>query len=205
MLKLDLQRFASTPLANEGITPALTPDFFNTPDYQLQLQENFVVIFQSKPGFDGFELLAASVTPPTRSYETIPVNYANKTINVAGRVSFGNMTIVVRDVIKKDTELQLTAWAESILSVKKGTRGKIEDYKVNVEIIPLSPNGEGGRPSIARGCFPVDINWGDLSYDNTGIRTVSITLACDDYARKEVWTDAVDQESFTTGKGITSK
>ena len=196
MLKLDLQRFASTPLANEGITPVLTPDFYNTDDYQLQLQENFVVIFQSKPGFDGFELLAASVTPPTRSYETIPVNYANKTINVAGRVSFGNMTIVVRDVIKKDTELQLTKWAESILSVKQGTRGSIEKYKVNVEIIPLSPNGDSGRPSIARGCFPVEINWGDLSYDNTGIRTVSITLAVDDYARKEVWDGTVTQKSF---------
>lgn len=195
-MKLNLQLFASTPLANEGITPVLTPDFYNTDDYQLQLQENFVIIFQSKPGFEGFELLAASVTPPTRAYETIPVNYANKTINVAGRVSFGNMTIVVRDVIKKDTELQLTKWAESILSVKKGTRGSITKYKVNVEIIPLSPNGDEGRPSIARGCFPVDINWGDLSYDNTGVRTVTITLAVDDYARKEVWDEKITQQSF---------
>lgn len=196
MLKLDLQRFASTPLANEGITPVLTPDFFNTDDYQLQLQENYVVIFQSKPGFDGFELLAQSVTLPTRSYESIAVNYANKTINVAGRVSFGTMQIVVRDVIKKDTELQLTKWAESILSVKKGTRGSIEKYKVNVEVIPLSPNGDSGRPSIARGCFPTEISWGDLSYDNTGIRTLSITLSVDDFARKEVWTGEVDQQSF---------
>ena len=198
-LKLNLQLFAEggESLANESISPVLTPDFFNTDPYQLQLQENFIIIFQSKKGFDGFELLAASVTPPTRSYEAIPVNYANKTINVAGRVSFGNMTIVVRDVIKKDTELQLTKWAESILSVKKGTRGSIEKYKVNVEIIPLSPNGDSGRPSIARGCFPTDINWGDLSYDNTGIRTVTITLAVDDYARKEVWEDKVDQTSFS--------
>lgn len=200
-LKLNLQMFAAggDPLSVEGIVPVLTPDFFNTEDYQLQLQENFIVIFQSKKGFDGFELLAASVTPPTRGYEAIPVNYANKTINVAGRVSFGTMTIVVRDVIKKDTELQLTSWAESILSVKKGTRGKIEDYKVNIEIIPLTPNGDSGRPSIARGCFPTDINWGDLSYDNTGIRTVTITLAVDDYARKEVWDGDVTQETFVKG------
>ena len=195
-MKLDIQKFASTPLSSEGVTPVLTPDFYNTDDYQLQLQENFVIIFQSKPGFDGFELLAASVTPPTRSYETIPVNYANKTINVAGRVSFGTMNIVVRDVIKKDTELQLTKWAESILSVKEGTRGSIEKYKVNIEIIPLSPNGDSGRPSIARGCFPVEINWGDLSYDSTGVRTVSITLAVDDYARKEVWDGTVTQKNF---------
>ena len=198
-LPLNIQLFADTqlmPLSEEGITPVLTPDFFNTDDYQLQLQENFIVIFESKDGFNGFELLAASVTLPTRSYEAIPVNYANKTINVAGRVSFSNMSIVVRDVISKDTELQLTKWAESILSVKKGTRGSIEKYKVNVEIIPLSPNGDKGRPSIARGCFPVSINWGDLSYDNTGIRTLSIELAVDDFARKEVWTGAVDQSSF---------
>ena len=190
-LPLNSQLFADSPLSEEGVSAVLTPDFFNTPDYQLQLQENFIVIFESKAGFDGFELLAASVTLPTRSYEAIPVNYANKTINVAGRVSFSNMSIVVRDVISKDTELQLTSWAESILAVKHGTRGKIEDYKVNVEIIPLSPNGDRGRPSIARGCFPVSINWGDLSYDNTGIRTLSIELAVDDCARKEVWEDTV--------------
>ena len=190
-LPLNIQLFADSPLSEEGVSAVLTPDFFNTPDYQLQLQENFIVIFESKAGFDGFELLAASVTLPTRSYEAIPVNYANKTINVAGRVSFSNMSIVVRDVISKDTELQLTSWAESILAVKHGTRGKIEDYKVNVEIIPLSPNGDRGRPSIARGCFPVSINWGDLSYDNTGIRTLSIELAVDDFARKEVWEDTV--------------
>jgi len=198
-LPLNIQLFADTqlmPLSDENITPVLTPDFFNTDDYQLQLQENFIVIFESKDGFDGFELLAASVTLPTRSYEALQVNYANKTINVAGRVSFSNMSIVVRDVISKDTELQLTKWAESILSVKKGTRGSIEKYKVNVEVIPLSPNGDKGRPSIARGCFPVSINWGDLSYDNTGIRTLNIELAVDDFARKEVWTGAVDQSSF---------
>ena len=190
-LPLNIQLFADSPLSEEGVSAVLTPDFFNTPDYQLQLQENFIVIFESKAGFDGFELLAASVTLPTRSYEALAVNYANKTINVAGRVSFSNMSIVVRDVISKDTELQLTSWAESILAVKHGTRGKIEDYKVNVEIIPLSPNGDRGRPSIARGCFPVSINWGDLSYDNTGIRTLSIELAVDDFARKEVWEDTV--------------
>ena len=89
-LPLNIQLFADTQLSTENITPVLTPDFFNTDDYQLQLQENFIVIFESKDGFDGFELLAASVTLPTRSYETIPVNYANKTINVAGRVSFSN-------------------------------------------------------------------------------------------------------------------
>ena len=196
-LPLNIRLFAETSLGKENITPVLTPDFFNTDDYQLQLQENFIIIFESKDGFDGFELLAASVTLPTRSYDAIPVNYANKTINVAGRVSFSNMSIVVRDVIKKDTELQLTKWAEAILSVKEGTRGSIEKYKVNVEVIPLSPNGDKGRPSIARGCFPVSINWGDLSYDNTGIRTLNIELAVDDFARKEVWTGDVKQSDFS--------
>ena len=192
---------ASTKLSVEGINPQLTPNFFNTDAYQLQLHENFVIVFGAVNGdapglFDGMELVASSVTPPSRSYETIPVNYANKTINIAGRNSFGTMTITFRDVISKDTELAFTAWMESILSLKKGTRGSIEKYKLPIEIIPLSPNGDSGRPSIATGCFPVNINWGDLSYDDTGIRVLNVEFSVDDYARKEVFDDSITQKSF---------
>lgn len=181
----------------EGITPQLTPNFFNTDQYNLQLQENFIIVFQNMKGlFDGFELIAQSVTPPTRSTEQIPVNYANMTINVAGRQTFGNMTIVFRDVISKDTELALTAWFEAILSLKKGTRGSIEKYKTSIEIIPMDANGEKGRPSIAYGCFPTSINWGDLSYESTGIRTLSVEFSVDYYARKEVFDGTIDQKTF---------
>ena len=38
-LPLNIQLFADTQLSTENITPVLTPDFFNTDDYQLQLQE----------------------------------------------------------------------------------------------------------------------------------------------------------------------
>lgn len=188
-------------LAQEGITPQLTPNFFNTDEYQLQLQENFIIVFQQLQGlFDGFELIAQSVTPPTRSTETIPVNYANMTINVAGRQSFGNMSITFRDVISKDTELALTKWMEAILSLNKGTRGSIEQYKTSIEIIPMDPNGVTGRPSIAYGCFPINVNWGDLSYDSTGVRTISVDFAVDYYARKEVFEGLIDNNTFNPKK-----
>ena len=183
----------ATKLSTSGITPVLTPDFFNTSDYQLQLKENFVVIFESTDFLDGFELIAESVTLPQRQVEQIAVPYANKNINVAGRNSFSNMTIVVRDVISKDTEAQITNWFERILSLKTGVRGPItkengkDGYKVNIEVIPLSPNGDYGRPSIAKGCFPISVDWGTLSYTDTGIRTLSMELSVDEFGRKEVF------------------
>ena len=190
---------ASTLLSGEGLEAQLTPNFFNTEEYQIQLKENFIIVFE-KNNFlgEGFELIAESVTLPTRQIQQIPVNYGNKTINVAGRNSFSNLTITVRDVISKDTELKLTKWAEAIVNTNNGTRGIIGDntgkngYKISIEIIPLDPNGTKGRPSIARGCFPISINWGDLSYNDTGIRTVSIECSVDDFARKEVFDGTID-------------
>lgn len=183
----------STKLSSLGATPVLTPDFFNTEDYQLQLKENFVVIFEQTDFLDGFELICESVTLPQRQIEQIAVPYANKNINIAGRNSFTNMTLVVRDVISKDTEAQITNWFEKMLALNTGIRGKIGDsngkngYKVNVEVIPLSPNGDYGRPSIAKGCFPISVDFGALSYTDTGIRTLTMELSVDDYARKEVF------------------
>lgn len=182
-----------------GVTPQLTPNFFNTEAYQIQLKENFIIVFEKNDFLgDGFELIAESVSLPQRQIQQIPINYGNKTINVAGRNSFSNLTINVRDVISKDTELKLTKWAEAIVNTNTGTRGPIGDntgkngYKISIEIIPLDPNGTKGRPSIARGCFPISINWGDLSYTDTGIRTLSIECSVDDYARKEVFDDTIN-------------
>ena len=190
---------ASTLLSGEGLEAQLTPNFFNTEDYQIQLKENFIIVFE-KNNFlgEGFELIAESVSLPTRQIQQIPINYGNKTINVAGRNSFTNLTINVRDVISKDTELKLTKWAEAIVNTNNGTRGIIGDstgkngYKISIEIIPLDPNGTKGRPSIARGCFPISISWGDLSYNDTGIRTLSIECSVDDFARKEVFDGTID-------------
>ena len=103
------------------------------------------------------------------------------------------MTIVVRDVISKDTELLINNWFEKMLALKTGQRGSIGDstgkngYKINIEVIPLSPNGDKGRPSIAKGCFPVSVDWGALSYTDTGLRTLSLELSVDDYGRKELF------------------
>lgn len=183
-----------TNLSLNNIKPRLTPDFFNTEEYQLQLKENYIIVFESNPILgEGFELIAESVTLPTRNIEQISVPYANKNINIAGRNSFNNMTIVFRDVISKDTEAKITNWAESILSLKDGIRGTIGDstgkngYKINIEVIPLTPNGDKGRPSIAKGCFPVSIDWGALSYTDTGIRTFSLEVSVDDFGRKEIF------------------
>lgn len=193
-MKLNLQLFAATDLSTGGVAPKLTPDFFNTEEYQLQLKENFIVIFETNDilGQD-FELVAESVTLPQRQVEQIAVPYANKNINIAGRNTFTNMTIVVRDVISKDTELLVEKWMEKTLKLKDGTRGSIGDstgkngYKINLSVIPLAPNGDKGRPSIAKGCFIVSTDFGELSYVNSGLRTFSIELSVDDFGRKELF------------------
>lgn len=184
----------ATNLTIGGEKARLTPDFFNTSEYQLQLRENFIIVFEKSAFFkDGIELVAESVTPPSVSIENISVPYGNKNINVAGRKSYGTMTIVFRDVIAKDTEEQVTRWLESIVKTKTGERGPIGNeqgsngYKINIEVIPLTPNGDKGRPSLAKGVFPVSVDWGTLSYTDTGMRTFSVELAVDDYIRKDVY------------------
>lgn len=194
LLPLNIQMFAATDLSLGGVKPKLTPDFFNTSEYQLQLKENFIVVFESNDILgENFELLAESVTLPQRQIEQISVPYANKNINIAGRNTFTNMTIVVRDVISKDTELLISKWFEKMLELKTGQRGSIGDstgkngYKINIEVIPLSPNGDKGRPSIAKGCFPINVDFGALSYTDTGLRTLSLEISVDDFGRKELF------------------
>lgn len=188
---------AATSLSTLGDRPNLTPDFFNTSEYQLQLKENFMIVFENRedlfPVSGSISILAESVTPPTTSVESIPVPYGNKNINIAGRKTFGTLSIVFRDVIAKDTEYYVTKWLESIVKTKTGERGQIgndqgkDGYKVNLEIIPLDPNGSKGRPSLAKGVFPINVDWGNLSYTDTGIRTFTVEFAVDDYVRRDVY------------------
>ena len=184
---------AATSIALGGQKVRLTPDFFNTSDYQLQMKANFLIVFEGNNFLEeGIELLAQSVTPPTITIDSTAIPFANKNINIAGKKTLGTMTIVFRDVIGKDTELQFTKWHEFIVNTKTGERGIIGDsqgkngYKSNIEIIALSPNGDTGRSNIARGCFPISLNFGDLSHEDGGHRTLNIEFAVDDYTRKEI-------------------
>lgn len=164
----------------------LTATRFNLAEYQLQRKNHFEVQFSSNSGIDeNLKFMVVSFPLPKETTESSDINYFNTTIKVAGKTTFDNTTMVLRDAISYDTEQKFLAWRKKVYDPKEGTMGIAEDYKHDAVVTEWTPDkSTKSRSWRLVGCWPSGIDYGELTYDDGGEKQVSVTI-CYDYAFRE--------------------
>lgn len=113
------------------------------------------------------KFLCKSASIPGMSFDNIPVNYQNNTINIAGDISYTPWQLtIVNDkdfLIRKNIE----RWMNSI-KVGYGTSGatSIKDYLKTAFVYQLDEEGDEIAGYTLNYCYPSNLGEIPLSFDN---------------------------------------
>lgn len=179
---------------------------FNFAKYQLQRKNHFQVQFlpsryDSTLSIDSeLRFMLKSFPLPKENTETNDINYFNQTIKVAGKTSFDNFTMVLRDSIGFDVEQKFLNWRNRVYDPRTGRMGLAAMYKLDAIVYEFTPNREYYRSWKCEGCFPASVDYGDMDYDDGGEKQLSVTLSVDRAYRDDLVWDSKSQKLVKNSK-----
>lgn len=158
---------------------------------------------------DALRLNCFTAARPSKNYDEATVHRINGEVHMPGKPHYEPMAVTFYDSIAQgevpggegavpSTSAVLEAWSQLIYQPTSGDAfGSLPNLKGLARLhmlLPqdITPGGNGieeGQPlnwadSIAQswaiiGCFPQNINYGDLSYENSEVQTVEVSIRYD--------------------------
>jgi hypothetical protein len=167
--------------------PTITSTYYNTKEYQIQGKNQFDVQFDESNGLwnDSLTLLVKSFPLPKETTDVNTIDHFNQQIKLAGKTTFDGGELVIHDALSKDVELMFRKWRKLVFDAKQGKVGYAADYKIDGTVNEYSPNGETVRSWKLIGCWPKDVNYGELDYESGSYKDVTATIVYDWAYRKE--------------------
>lgn len=148
--------------------------------FEVQRTNNFEIQIENVSNSRILTLAVVSGFLPSESNEVISLNYGNTTITVAGKANVnGSGSLVVRDLVQQDVEQMIDAWRSTVYDKSTDAIGFAFDYKKPAKVTQYAPDGTLVRVWNLIGVWPSAVDYGQISYDSPGAKTISITLQYD--------------------------
>ena len=148
--------------------------------FEVQRTNNFEIQIENVSNARILTLAIVSGFLPNESNEVISLNYGNTTITVAGKANAnGSGSLVVRDLVQQDVEKMIDDWRASVYRKDTDAIGFAFDYKKPAKVTQYAPDGTLVRVWNLSGVWPSAVDYGQISYDSPGVKTISITLQYD--------------------------
>lgn len=128
-------------------------------------------------GIDAFIIKTAA--RPTSTIEEIALPFINHTRYVAGRHTFGTMSLTLHDPIAPSGAQQVTEWIRLHFESVSGRAGYADFYKRDIQLKMLDPVGTVVELWDIKGAFITEANFGDLTYEGSNLAEISLTLRFD--------------------------
>jgi len=153
----------------------------------LDTNELFFTAFEPKQqnrflmSVDGIEsYIVKGVGAITLTQGEVTLNHINVYRKVKGKTTWGNVQLTLHDPISPSGTQQVMEWVRLHHESVTGRDGYSDYYKKDVTLSVLGPVGDIVSEWILKGCFIVDANFGDYSWDteNTA-QSITMTLAPD--------------------------
>lgn len=116
---------------------------------------------------------------PSIQISTIEVPYQNNSVKYAGKPSFSDSTLTVNDFIGLDVENILSAWQKLVYNYDTQVVGLAVNYKTTAIVQKFAPDGSSVRQWQLVGCWPSQLNLGELNQDGNAQKTVDMTITYD--------------------------
>ena len=153
----------------------------------LDTNELFFTAFEPKQqnrflmSVDGIEsYIVKGVGAISLTQGEVTLNHINVYRKVKGKTTWGNVQLTLHDPISPSGTQQVMEWVRLHHESVTGRDGYSDYYKKDVTLSVLGPVGDIVSEWILKGCFIVDANFGDYSWDteNTA-QSITMTLAPD--------------------------
>lgn len=149
----------------------------NERNYEVQRTNHFEVIFEGLS--EDITLAVSSASVPEITQEAISLAYGNSDVKVAGKLSFGDVSLVVKDFIVADIEKQCWEWRKLVGDPETMKVGWAADYKKNGRLYQYGPDGTCVRTWRLKGCFPTSMSMSENSYDGSDKREITMAISVD--------------------------
>lgn len=148
--------------------------------FEVQRTNNFEIQIDNVSKVRMLTLSVVSGFLPNESNEVIQLNYGNTQITVAGAARPNNSgTLVVRDLVQEDMEAVIDEWRATVYQKSTDAIGFAADYKKVAKVTQYAPDGTLLRVWNLEGVWPSSVDYGQISYDSPGVKSISITLQYD--------------------------
>lgn len=129
-------------------------------------------------GIDSF--IVKTAARPSYTTEEVTVNWINHTRYLAGKTTFGTMSITLHDPIAPAGAQQVMEWIRLTFESVSGRGGYADFYKRDVQLKMLDPVGTVVQLWDIKGAFITEANFNDVSYDSTAdLAEISLTIRFD--------------------------
>lgn len=123
----------------------------------------------------------ASTTAPVENTGTIPVDWMNSQIKIAGRTTYNEWSVVVRDDVSGKGYKYFKEWKKIVFNYDTGVSAIPLDYKLNIDLILLKHDGSESRGYKIYNAYPNVIGEQNFSYSDENIVTFPITIQHDGF------------------------
>lgn len=115
---------------------------------------------------------------PKEANDVIEVNFGNEQRKVAGRATFENLELVLKDYADQPVMSTLVTWRRRVYLPSTGAIGLARDYKEQGEVVMFAPNGTLQRRWRISGVWPsrMDPGGGDMEANAQNLVTMTLTI-----------------------------
>jgi hypothetical protein len=145
--------------------------------YEPKRNNRFILRFPSTLGIN--EWFVESAARPHITIVSTEIPFLNTSTYVAGRFTWGEISVVFRDPIGPSASQALMEWVRLCAESVTGRMGYAAGYKKNVDLEMLDPTGVVVEKWILEGTFLNDVNFNSLSYSDDKLATVTAKMRMD--------------------------
>ncbi|OGR26369.1 MAG: hypothetical protein A2139_11330 [Desulfobacca sp. RBG_16_60_12] len=128
-------------------------------------------------GIDAYTLKTA--TRPSLTFDETVIDYINTKRYLAGKQTWNTISITLHDPIAPSAAQNVMNWVRTAYEPLTGRSGYADQYKRNIALKLLDPQGTVVELWDIIGAWVQDANWGDLDYASSDAVEVSLTIRYD--------------------------
>lgn len=145
--------------------------------YEPLKKNRWVFRFPADLGIQEWTLESAS--RPSINQNPVEIQFLNTSTWVLGRYIWEDISLTFRDPIGPSTSQAIMEWVRLGSESVTGRQGYAAGYKRDVELEMLDPTGAVVQKWILKNAFLTTVNFGELSYSDDSLATISATLKMD--------------------------
>lgn len=145
--------------------------------YEPLRQNRFMFRFPSDLGIQ--EWTVESGARPHIQQTATEIQFLNTSTWVAGRYTWQELQITLRDPIGPSASQAVMEWVRLCSESVTGRQGYAAGYKRDIELELLDPTGVVVQKWILVGCWPSNVDFGSLNYQQDGLATITMALRPD--------------------------
>ena len=154
----------------------LSVDTMNPVKFQPKAKRQFVLAIE---GIDQF--LVKTASRPTFTTEPVTINWINTTRYIAGKTTFGTLSVTLHDPIAPSGAQQVMEWIRTCYESVSGRSGFADFYKRDMQIKVLDPIGTVVELWDCKGAWITEANFNELTYEGSDSTEISLTIQCDNF------------------------